>query len=71
MELIILYFLINLVLLAVIWLATRPKGISIIGYFLVMIFLGLPILVVFIVLFIVALLGSATYNLGQLIESWF
>lgn len=66
-----LYFGFNLVFLILLWLAAKPKEISFIGYFIMMLLVGLPILILLLVLFAVALVGGASYNLGDTIEGWF
>jgi tryptophan-rich sensory protein len=72
MEVIILYFVINAILAAIVWWAFRPKDISKVGYTLFMLLLGLPILLiifVFAILLLVAasigILGTASYNFGD------
>ena len=68
---ILFYFAFNTVLLLLLWWAVLPKGMSFVGYFLLMFFLGLPIVVLVLVLFAIALLGGATYNFGETVENWF
>jgi len=70
-EYIAIYFGVNLALALVIWLALLPTRISPIGYFLMMLFLGVIIVAALLIAFVILLAAGATYNLGDIIEKFF
>jgi len=69
MEALLLYFVINAVLALILWWAVRPK-VSRLGYALMMLLLGLPVLVLIVAMFAVVFLGGASYNFGEATETW-
>jgi len=68
-EWLLLYFGANIALGVILWLAVRPTKVSVLGYSLFMLFLGVLVVVFFLIFFVIALLSGATYNLGDIVES--
>ena len=65
----VLYFAINFIIAIILWLAVlKDANLSALGYFLAMILLGLFIVGALLVLFLIAILTGASYNLGGYIE---
>jgi hypothetical protein len=78
LEMLIPYFLINLIIAIILWFAVLPKDISVVGYFLMMILFGIPLVIllgIWLIIILVTLgvgVGSqATYNLGDKIGEFF
>ncbi len=82
MEFIILYFVINIIIALIVWWAYLPEKVSRIGYFLMMLFFGLPLIIILVVFVIVVLgagtsyvvgstIGGASSNVGEAIGNWF
>jgi hypothetical protein len=63
------YFGFNIVIAAILWLLYRSKISSVIGFFLMIILFGLPIIIILCVVFIVLVLMGGSYQLGSFIES--
>jgi hypothetical protein len=66
-EFLAFYFAFNITLALVLWFFYLPKKVSPVGYFLMMVFFGLPLLALLCILFIIAILAGASYNLGEYI----
>lgn len=63
------YFGFNLALAAILWLLYRSKIYSIVGFFLMIILFGLPIIIILCIVFIVLVLMGGSYQLGSFVES--
>ena len=72
-EIILLYFGINTLLAIMLWFSLGLQHVSIsgVGFFLTVILLGLPILVILLVVFVIALGAGAAYNLGDFLQNFF
>ena len=68
-----MYFGINALLAVVLWITLGLKNVQIsgIGFFLVVILLGLPILCILLITFAIVLLAGATYDLGDYLQHFF
>ena len=65
-----LYFFVNIVIAIVLWFAVlKDSKLSALGYFLAMLLLGLFIIGALLILFVIAILTGASYNLGGYIET--
>jgi len=78
LEILVPYFLINLVIAILLWFAVLPKDISTVGYFLMMLLFGIPLLIllgIWLIIILVTLgvgIGSqASYNVGDKIGEFF
>ena len=77
-EILVPYFLINIVIAVILWFAVLPEDVSKVGYFLMMLLFGIPIVIILAVWLIILLItlgvavgGSATYNIGEAVGKFF
>jgi len=68
-----LYFGINILLAVILWftLGLKNSQVSTVGFFLVIILLGLPILCVLLIMFAIVLIAGATYDFGDFLQNFF
>lgn len=78
LEILIPYFIINILVAVILWFAVLPDDVSPFGYFLAMLLFGIPIMILLFIWLLTILItlgigigSTATYNVGDRIGEFF